>query len=105
MSNIKWNNLNNKLPEINKEVYITKKDFSCLFPAKLGIYNSSFSKGFANFEEDEVEEGQLYWNNDIFIDTGAYDYYWVEKEIILNLIKPDTRAIEIQNRAEILDIR
>jgi hypothetical protein len=99
------NNITEKLPKINRYVYIFKKDFSKLRYAKLYIYDYQ-SKAY-NIRKDDrkrlgLEQGDIFWRIG-FIKKAKWATvdkfpYWVEEKDLLNLI------VEKTNRLEILDL-
>lgn len=99
------NNITEKLPKINRYVFIFKKDLSKVRYAKLCIYDYQ-CKAY-NIREDDrkrlgLEQDDIFWRVGLIKkakwSTTDNFPYWIEEKDLLNLF------VEKTNRLEILDL-
>ena len=109
---MKWNKLSEKLPKINKPVFILRRNLKNPTKAKLKVFcKKDDSIDFV----PKLKEGDIFWfiycfekKRTNWMDVDLYPY-WIEIDDIEEIIISDNNdwndSNKINNRAEILDIR
>ena len=101
------NNISDKLPKINKAVYVFYKDNSRFYSAKLKIYDPKMPK--IDIGTGTLKEGDIYWlmfhDREWELRWNTIDLfpYWMEIDDLLKLVIPQEK--QVLHKSEILDIR
>jgi hypothetical protein len=100
-----WNHLSNKIPKINKDVFILKKSKDTLYSARLRVYSNNLKR-----KAEGLEEGDLYWAVYAFKDkcvcwAPVENFpHWMEKKDILKLVvSGNEKIVEKVTRNDLLD--
>ena len=107
--NKKWNKLSEKLPKINKEVFILREGFNKIYRAKLKVFLSNDNS--ITFDKPKgIEEGDLFWmipsypkETKLYGFTKSYPYWTECKDLLKIITNKDTK--DNSNRFDLLDIR
>jgi len=101
-----WNKITEKLPRINRSVFIMHFKYNSIYHAKLSIYNNSKKKIHNN---GKLKDGDIFWevSNPVgknFWTTTENFPYWIGGKALIEATL-DEKEIEEANRFELMDLQ
>ena len=97
-----WHNLSEKLPTINKSVFICNEDITVIYYCKLCIHDGERDlRDEEDIQKIEMQAGDIFWSDESGWCSANEFPYWLTNDELVELIKEKE---ETANRFELLDI-